>query len=101
MSEYIDRDCVCYSLEKIATIDSQPRAIRRAIKFVEEFPASDVRKVGVCHDCGHWDIVNRHLDTSGNYIANCKWFSRNNNGIQTSSGDFCSFFFKWKYTRRD
>lgn len=102
MSDYIDRDQLCYGLEKIATVDGQPRAIRRAKRFVEMFPSSDVRKIGFCKDCSHWDVINKHLDTSGNVISGCTWFSRNGNTvIYTSTGDFCSFYCKWKYQRRD
>jgi hypothetical protein len=43
--EYIEREEVYYSLMKQATIDGQPRAIRRAAKIVATFPASDVRPV--------------------------------------------------------
>lgn len=42
MAEYIERDALCYQLEKQATIDGQPRAIKRAIKIVANFPAADV-----------------------------------------------------------
>lgn len=34
----IDGDIVCYQLEKQATIDGQPRAIRRARKIVADAP---------------------------------------------------------------
>jgi len=34
----IDADIVCYQLEKQATIDGQPRAIRRARKIVADAP---------------------------------------------------------------
>lgn len=45
MADYIDREAVCYQLEKQATVDGQPRAIRRARRIVAEFPAADVRPV--------------------------------------------------------
>ena len=45
MSEHIDREALCYQLAKQATIDGQPRAIRRAAKIVADFPAADVRPV--------------------------------------------------------
>ena len=45
MSDYIKRDAVVYQLEKQATIDGQPRAIRRAAKIVAEFPAADVVEI--------------------------------------------------------
>ncbi len=35
----IDADIVCYQLEKQATIDGQPRAIRRARRIVADAPA--------------------------------------------------------------
>lgn len=46
--EYIEREALCYQLEKQATIDGQPRAIKRATKIVANFPAADVveRKTG-------------------------------------------------------
>ncbi len=40
--EYIDRDMLIYQLQKQASIDSQPRAIKRAIRIVRDFPKSDV-----------------------------------------------------------
>lgn len=49
--EYIERDALCYQLAKQATIDGQPRAIRRAAKIVADFPAADVRPVVLCRDC--------------------------------------------------
>ena len=48
--EYIEREAVCYQLEKQETIDGQPRAIRRARRIVEDYPAADV--VPVRH--GRW-----------------------------------------------
>ena len=49
--EYIEREAVCYQLAKQATIDGQPRAIKRAAKIVADFPAADVRPVVRCKDC--------------------------------------------------
>lgn len=54
--EYIEREAICYQLAKQATIDGQPRAIKRAAKIVADFPAADVRPVvlcGVCELHGH------------------------------------------------
>ena len=45
MAEYIEREAVCYQLAKQATIDGQPRAIKRAAKIVAGFPAADVEPV--------------------------------------------------------
>ena len=42
---YVDRDAVCYQLEKLASIDSQPRAIKRARKVIFEAPSADVLPV--------------------------------------------------------
>ena len=50
MVEYIERDAICYQLEKQESIDGQPRAIRRARRIVADFPAADV--VPVRH--GRW-----------------------------------------------
>lgn len=54
MAEYIERESVCYRLAKQATIDGQPRAIKRAAKIVADFPAADVCPyyVGNKHDRG-------------------------------------------------
>lgn len=51
MPEYIEREAVCYQLAKQATIDGQPRAIKRAAKIVAGFPAADVVEVVRCKDC--------------------------------------------------
>lgn len=40
--EYVSKRAVCYQLDKRATIDGQPRAIRRAMRIVQEFPSADV-----------------------------------------------------------
>lgn len=47
--EYIEREAVCYQLEKQETIDGQPRAIRRARRIVEDYPAADVAPVVHAH----------------------------------------------------
>ena len=54
--EYIEREAVCYQLAKQATIDGQPRAIKRAAKIVANFPAADVRPVVLCRDCKWYEI---------------------------------------------
>jgi len=51
MAEYIDRDAVCYQLQKRSMIDGQRRAFRRAEKIVAAFPAADVVEVVQCKDC--------------------------------------------------
>lgn len=55
--EYIEREAVCYQLEKQEMIDGQPRAIRRARRIVEDFPAADVAEVVRCKDCVHYGNV--------------------------------------------
>lgn len=59
MPDYIEREAVCYQLAKQATIDGQPRAIRRAAKIVADFPAADVRPVVTCADCKHWARIKK------------------------------------------
>lgn len=49
--DYISREDVCLQLEKQASIDGQPRAIRRARRIVAEFPAADVVEVVRCREC--------------------------------------------------
>lgn len=63
---YIEREAVCYQLAKQATIDGQPRAIKRAAKIVEDFPAADVRP----NLRGKWE---RFEDDFGKYdrCSNC------------------------------
>lgn len=51
--EYIEREAICYQLEKQESIDGQPRAIRRARRIVEDFPSADV--VPVVHGRWVWD----------------------------------------------
>lgn len=53
MYKYIDREAVCYQLDKQATIDGQPRAIRRARRIVENFPATEL----VERKTGKWILV--------------------------------------------
>ena len=81
MADYIDRDAVCYQLEKQATVDGQPRAIRRARRIVAEFPAADVveRKRGEwarmneldyrCSVCNKRTFINRYPLYA--YCPNC------------------------------
>lgn len=71
--EYIERDALCYQLAKQATIDGQPRAIRRAAKIVADFPAADVRPVVLCRDCKY------HVDNK------CLYHIR-----FTNEDDYCS-----------
>ena len=85
--EYIEREALCYQLEKQATIDGQPRAIKRATKIVANFPAADVveRKTGkwihlggdewCCSSCGYvittegsWE---HPIDTDALYCKHC------------------------------
>lgn len=46
----IDADAVCYQLEKQATIDGQPRAIRRARRIVADAPAIIEAEEGTDHE---------------------------------------------------
>lgn len=92
MSEYIDRDAVCYQLEKQESIDGQPRAIRRARRIVADFPAADVRPVvhgqwikspecpeeyDICSVCGkndkHRSRGNWEHDMVESVPPFCKW----------------------------
>lgn len=53
MNDYISREEVCYQLAKQATIDGQPRAIKRAAKIVADSPAADVVP---------WEWLERYAD---------------------------------------
>ena len=80
MTEYIEREALCYQLEKQETIDGQPRAIRRARRIVEDFPAADVRPVvrgkwenagsdvWTCSVCGYGIMP---WNAGVNYCPNC------------------------------
>ena len=63
--EYIEREAVCYQLAKQATIDGQPRAIKRAAKIVANFPAADVRPVVR----GEWQF---HMFTANSWGYECR-----------------------------
>lgn len=43
--EYIERQMVITALEKQRSIDSQPRAIKRAIRIVRELPKAYVKEL--------------------------------------------------------
>lgn len=49
MPRYIDADDAIYRLNKLSYSDNQPRAIRRAAKYLDEYtneaPAADVQEV--------------------------------------------------------
>lgn len=79
MAEYIDRDAVCYQLQKQSMIDGQPRAIRRAAKIVAAFQAADVVEVVRCKDC----INHRQSGL-------CEGWSRYGT-INTTDDAFCSY----------
>ena len=82
MAEYIEREAVCYQLAKQATIDGQPRAIKRAAKIVANFPAADVRTVArgkwiydhwcefKCSNCGAWSKSEPYRGRE-NFCPNC------------------------------
>lgn len=75
MADYIEREALCYQLAKQATIDGQPRAIRRAAKIVADFPAADVIpssdfrdcKNELCLKCGAY--TQKHLGA----CDGCRW----------------------------
>ncbi len=80
MAEYIDRDAVYYQLLKQATIDGQPRAIRRAAKIVANFPAANVadRETGKWIEHQQWQWVYAKcskcetvFDVKSNFCPNC------------------------------
>ena len=67
MSRYIDADDAIYRLEKMSYSDSQPKAIRRAGKYLNAFAneqPADVEKVrhgewlpaGICRACSECDF---------------------------------------------
>lgn len=77
--EYIERDALCYQLAKQATIDGQPRAIRRAAKIVADFPAADVRSVVTCGKCKY-----------GKYTGT-EWFCDKHSGHADKFGEDASY----------
>ena len=93
MAEYIEREAVCYRLEKQESIDGQPRAIRRARRIVADFHAADVRPVVLCRDCDNWnewDSAGRK--SFGNYRCSCAyWTVEDGPTYYTAETDFCSY----------
>lgn len=88
MAEYIEREALCYQLAKQATIDGQPRAIKRAARIVADFPASDVRPVvrgewikhpqwkWIYAECSECKTV---FDVKSNFCPNCgAWMEESN-----------------------
>lgn len=78
MTDYIKREDVLYQLNKQATIDGQPRAIRRATRIVAEFPSADVVSAQdfrdcrneLCLKCGQYQT--KHLGSCNG----CRWEKR-------------------------
>lgn len=70
MVEYIEREAICYQLEKQESIDGQPRAIRRARRIVADFPAADVVPVRHGRWTGH-DIGNGRLSIDEDTCSLC------------------------------
>ena len=67
--EYIEREAICYQLEKQESIDGQPRAIRRARRIVANFPAADVVPVVRCKDCEYWDATQEAPLSEGCFLC--------------------------------
>ena len=95
-AEYIEREALCYQLEKQATIDGQPRAIRRAARIVADFPAADVRPVvrgtweedcvgaAICSACGEFAFETNTHHLCGwfpNFCPNCGADMRGDHGV--------------------
>ncbi len=76
MKEYIEREAVCYQLAKQATIDGQPRAIKRATKIVANIPAADVREVVLCRDCKYYNDETCDRWSDGTYLKPNDFCSR-------------------------
>lgn len=83
MAEYIERDAICYQLEKQESIDGQPRAIRRARRIVADFPAADV--VPVRH--GRWIEQPHDFDLCGVSYYQCSVCGKE----QQTPSNYCQF----------
>lgn len=80
MSRYIDADDAIYRLEKMSYFDSQPRAIRRAGKYLDTFAddePADVEEVRhgewvpVEQLLKNWSTGERTKITAGYYCSEC------------------------------
>lgn len=93
MNDYISREAVCYQLAKQATIDGQPRAIKRAAKIVAEFPAADVRPV-------RWIPVTERLpEENGWYQVYAPGYSGgSSSGLKNIKGNMYSAFKNGKWS---
>lgn len=84
---FINANDVYDYLMKNASMDSQPRAIRRAAKMVIEFPAADVVPVRR----GHWVKMTGMMppEFTGHYeCSECRWFCKKH-GVKETDFDFC------------
>lgn len=82
MAEYIEREAVCYQLEKQESIDGQPRAIRRARRIVADFPAADVVPVVRCGECEY--RKDARVNKKGFLICPAS-------GMEITDHDYCSY----------
>lgn len=94
MTEYIEREAICYQLEKQESIDGQPRAIRRARRIVADFPAADV--VPVVRGRWEWDEhgVDRNIGSWVCGVCHARpetmWqWERTNNLYRFSGSHYC------------
>ena len=74
MARYIEVEYAIYRLHKMATIDGQPRAIRRAARYLEQYADEvnlDVQEV----KHGKW--VNRHNKTACNLCGEVNFLMPN------------------------
>lgn len=76
MPRYIDADDAIYRLNKLSYSDNQPRAIRRAAKYLDEYtneaPAADVQEVKHAYWMLHIEGYPEYDDTCNEYeCSNC------------------------------
>ena len=81
---YIDADDAIYRLEKLSYGDSQPKAIRRAGKYLNAFAneqSADVEEVVRCKDCKYCDKIDDYDLLCRGHGMPCRL---------TTAEDFCS-----------
>lgn len=69
MPRYIDVDDAIYRLNKLSYLDNQPKAIRRAAKYIDEYaneaPTADVQRV--IH--GEWHTKQRGYEQDDRFVC--------------------------------
>ena len=82
---FVNKEHILYQLRKQLDIDSQPRAIRRAMRIVESAPAENVRP------CKKGEWIGFYVDGPGSYAGTCSCCKTTNSTPPMEIANFCPY----------